>query len=266
VHHNAVTSNASIGDALYSGTPSAAGGVSFVTGSDGYRLINNWICGNLSTGDGGGVAHSGFINDGTIANNWILFNQTASPTIPTNGGGLAVLGSGIDRAAQRPGCGAADDRDCPPGLGEGTGRNLVIDANLIMGNSAESGSGGGLRLQLVNGQDVAAFPNRPDQRLSGPQAQRSPGWNSVTVTNNIIANNVAGWDGGGVSLQDALKVRFVNNTVISNDTTASAGVLFKLSAPWLPCRLRLHPTPDPGSAGSGCINQSRPRPTRRQGW
>ncbi len=46
----------------------------------------------------------------------------------------------------------------------------------------------------------------------------------MTVTNNIIANNVAGWDGGGVSLQDALKVSFVNNTVASNDTTASAGV------------------------------------------
>jgi len=28
------------------------------------------------------------------------------------------------------------------------------------------------------------------------------------------------------SLQDALRVKFVNNTVVSNDTTASAGVLF----------------------------------------
>lgn len=242
VHHNAVTSNASIGDALYSGTPSAAGGVSFVTGSDGYQFTNNWICGNLSTGDGGGVVHSGFSNDGTIANNWILFNQTASPTIPTNGGGLAILGSGVDRMIPGtdpadPGstvmeCGAVTDVDCPPGLGEGTGRNLVIDANLIMGNSAESGTGGGLRLQMVNGQDVAAFPNGPNPVTSGPQALRSPGWNSVTVTNNIIANNVAGWDGGGVSLQDALKVRFVNNTVISNDTTATAGVLFNtLGAP-----------------------------------
>ena len=47
------------------------------------------------------------------------------------------------------------------------------------------------------------------------------------MTNNVIANNVAGWDGGGVSIQDAFKVTFVNNTVASNDTTASAGVLFK---------------------------------------
>ncbi len=228
IHNNSVTSNASIGDALYSATPSAAGGVSLVTGADDYRLTNNWICGNLSTGDAGGVAHSGFINNGTIANNWVIFNQSTNPTIPTNGGGIAVLGASPDRLIPDPAnpggplieCGAVTDQDCPPGLPEGTGRNLVIDANLIMGNSAESGTGGGLRLQLVNGQDVIAFPTTPSA------------WNDVSVTNNIIADNVAGWDGGGVSMQDALKVKFINNTVISNDTTASAGVLFNtLGAP-----------------------------------
>ena len=57
-------------------------------------------------------------------------------------------------------------------------------------------------------------------------------WYGVTVTNNIIANNVAGWDGAGVSLQDALEVNIINNTIVSNDTTASAGVLFNtLGAP-----------------------------------
>lgn len=231
VHHNAVTANASIGDALYSGTSSAAGGVTFSPGADGYLFNNNWVCGNLSTGDTGGVAHSGFSNDGTIAHNWVLFNQTHSPTIPTNGGGIGVMGASPDRIiASGPNagleCGAMQDLDCAPGLPEGTGRNLLIDANLILGNSAESGTGGGLRLQMVNGQEVIAFPNGPDQRLAGPPAQRSPGWNNVTVSNNIIANNVAGWDGGGVSMQDAFKVRFINNTVINNDTTASAGVLF----------------------------------------
>ncbi len=34
---------------------------------------------------------------------------------------------------------------------------------------------------------------------------------------------MAGWDGGGVSLQDALAVNIINNTIISNDTTASVG-------------------------------------------
>jgi len=67
----------------------------------------------------------------------------------------------------------------------------VVDANLIMGNSAEGGSGGGLRIQQINGSEVGTFP------LNNAQ------WYGVTVTNNIIANNVAGWDGGGVSMQDA---------------------------------------------------------------
>jgi hypothetical protein len=97
---------------------------------------------------------------------------------------------------------------------------LVINANLFMGNSADSGSGGAIRLHGVNGIELTYFPKAPAS------------WYSVTVTNNIIANNVAGWDGAGVSLQDALVVNLINNTIISNDTTASAGVLFNtLGAP-----------------------------------
>jgi uncharacterized repeat protein (TIGR01451 family) len=233
VHNNAVTSNASIGDALYSSTNSAGGGVTFCSGADGYRFNDNWVCGNLSSGDGGGVVHSGFTNDGTIAHNAIIFNQSTSPTIPTNGGGLAILGASPDRtftsgpnAGQE--CGSVSDADCPPALAEGTGRNLLIDGNLIVGNSAESGTGGGLRLQLVNGQDVIALPTQPTR------------WNDVRVVNNIITNNVAGWDGAGISLQDSLRVSIVNNTVMMNDTTASAGVLFNtLGAP-------LGSTPPPG--------------------
>ncbi len=90
----------------------------------------------------------------------------------------------------------------------------MINANLIMGNAAESGSGGGLRLQSVNGSDVLAFPRTPSQ------------WYSPAITNNIIADNVAGWDGAGVSMLDSLNVNFINNTVVSNSTTASAGILF----------------------------------------
>src|SRR5205807_1718017 len=100
------------------------------------------------------------------------------------------------------------------------GPGLVINANLIMGNGADSGSGGGIRFQSVNGAEVSRFPTNPSQCYS------------VNVTNNIIANNVAGWDGAGVSLQDALVVNLINNTIVSNDTTASAGVLFNtLGAP-----------------------------------
>src|ERR1700687_4377908 len=54
VHHNSITSNSSIGDELFSSTPAGAGGVTFCTGSDFYKFNNNWLCGNLSSGDGGG--------------------------------------------------------------------------------------------------------------------------------------------------------------------------------------------------------------------
>ncbi len=218
VHHNAVTRNSSIGDELFSATPAGAGGVSFCTGSDYYKFNYNWVCGNLSTGDGGGVAHVGFSYNGDIEHNQILFNQSTNPTIPTNGGGLIVMGAAPDGtpigAAAGTECGSVTDVDCAPGLSDGTGPNMTINANLIMGNGADSGSGGGLRLQSVNGTEVGFFPNTPQR------------WNSVAVTNNIITNNVAGWDGAGVSLQDALVVNMINNTIASNDTTASSGVLF----------------------------------------
>jgi hypothetical protein len=225
VHNNSVTSNTSIGDELFSGTPAGAGGVSFCTGADYYKFNYNWICGNMSTGDGGGVAHIGFNKNGDIEHNTIIFNQSLNPTIPTNGGGLIVMATAPDgqlagTPAGGPECGSVTDVDCAPGLGDGTGPGLVINANLIMGNAAEAGSGGGIRFQGVNGTDVPRFPNNPLL------------WYGVTVTNNIITNNVAGWDGGGVSLQDSLKVNLINNTIASNDSTATAGVLFNtLGAP-----------------------------------
>ena len=233
VHNNAVTSNSSTGDELFSATPAGAGGVSFCTGSDFYKFNYNWVCGNLSTGDGGGIAHIGFSYGGDIEHNTIVFNQSTNPTIATNGGGLLIMGS----PDADPPCGANTDLDCVPPLGsvgpsDGTGPGLVINANLIMGNSADSGSGGGLRLQHINGSDVISFPNgNSTVQFPGITGSISP-WYSPLITNNIIVNNVAGWDGGGVSLLDALNVNLINNTIASNDSTASAGVLFNtLGAP-----------------------------------
>jgi hypothetical protein len=221
IHNNAVTLNSSTGDELFSATPAGAGGVNLCTGADYYKFNYNWICGNLSTGDGGGMAHLGFSWNGDIEHNTFVFNQSTNPTIPTNGGGLIVMGAPPDASnAAGVECGSVTDNDCAPGLGDGAGPGLVINANLFQGNAAESGSGGGLRFQGVNGTEVPRFPSHPER------------WYSVQVTNNIIANNVAGWDGGGVSLEDSLVVNFINNTVVSNDTTASAGVLFQtLGAP-----------------------------------
>jgi hypothetical protein len=234
MHHNMITKNSSTGDELFSATPAGAGGVSICNGSDYYKFNYNWVCGNLSTGDGGGVGHIGYSYNGDIEHNSILFNQSTNPTIATNGGGLLIMGA----PDADPTCGIVTDLDCLPipvnAPSDGIGPNLTINANLIQGNGAESGSGGGLRLQHVNGTDVTTFPNAPAN------------WYSVAVTNNIINNNVAGWDGAGISLLDSLAVNIVNNTIMSNDTTASSGMLFNtLGAPLAstqgPCPVKRNP-------------------------
>ncbi|MGU7780090.1 choice-of-anchor Q domain-containing protein [Burkholderia sp. PU8-34] len=248
VHHNAVTSNASYGDEINSTTPSAAGGVTFCSGSDNYRFNYNWVCGNISSGDGGGVSHFGFSYNGDISHNVVLFNQSNNPTLPTYGGGIIAQGVPPDGTFCEN---STVDVDCAPQLSDGVGPGLVIDGNLIMGNTAESGKGGGLRLQSINGTDVQRNLANPDK------------WYQVNVTNNIIADNVAGWSGGGVSLQDAVRVNFVNNTVIANDSTASAGVLFNTPAA---SQSNVPPpgcTSSPNSADSTCtsyIETSTPQP------
>src|SRR5258708_36037711 len=150
----------------------AGGGVTICTGSNNYKFNHNWVCGNISTGDGGGFAHFGLSYNGNISNNWIIFNQSTNPTIPTNGGGMLVSGAPPDG----PVCeNAAVDVDCPPSLSDGVGRGLMIDSNLILGNTAESGSGGGLRLQSDNGTGGGPKARRPNLwvRARGPS-------NSVT--------------------------------------------------------------------------------------
>jgi Bacterial Ig domain len=243
VHNNYISLNSSTGDELFSATPAGAGGVSFCTGADYYKFNNNWVCGNMSSGDGGGLGHLGFSYNGDIEHNAFLFNQSINPTIPANGGAMVIAGApDVD-----PTCGAQTDQDCVPspagsvGPSDGVGPNLVINANLIMGNAAESGTGGGVAFQNVNGSEVVSFPNNPSR------------WHHVTFTNNIVADNVAGWDGAGVSVLDALNLDVVNNTIINNASTGSAGVLFNtIGAP-------LASQPSNGGTGPGqanCTNAS----------
>jgi len=45
---------------------------------------------------------------------------------------------------------------------------------------------------------------------------------AIDVVNNIIANNISAHEGGGIALDDSTNVRVVNNTVYRNITTATA--------------------------------------------
>jgi hypothetical protein len=189
VHHNAITHNG--------GLDGAGGGVLLCTGTDGYRVTENWICGNFSQGHGGGIAHFGLSNSGLIERNRILFNQSFNQGLNVHGGGLLVAGE--------PALGTA--------LSRGAG-SVTVNANLIVGNHAGAGHGAGVRVQMVNGMDVVANPGARNQ------------WHRLVLTNNMIVNNVAGWAGGGVSLMDAARVEIENNTIAHNDSTATVGAAF----------------------------------------
>ncbi len=78
-----------------------------------------------------------------------------------------------------------------PGAGAVTIYNNLVQANLA------NDDGGGIRFLMAGN-----FP--------------------MNVYNNIIVNNVSTHEGGGVALNDTPNVRFYNNTVMKNLTTATA--------------------------------------------
>jgi hypothetical protein len=96
-------------------------------------------------------------------------------------------GAGVMVAGELP----ADANNISTGSGP-----VTITANEIVVNNAND-DGGGLRLLQTN--DAL-----------------------MMVNNNIIADNLSTHEGGGVALDDATNVQFLNNTVARNITTATA--------------------------------------------
>jgi hypothetical protein len=228
VHNNQVVFNGGLGG--------AGGGISMCTGSDSYQVTENWVCGNFSLRDGGGIAHLGY-SDGwwdtvpktgpqnqrvwtlmdvpKIEDNTVIFNESFFQGRTVSGGGLFVGGT---------------QPLTPGGLTDGAG-NVAINRNLIQGNSAGAGDGGGLRLAAVNGQDVAANPNNTPRRNGNRGSDDPAPWFAVDVFNNLIVNNVAALAGGGMSLQDAVDVRIAHNTIANNDSLGVAGEAFPANSP-----------------------------------
>ncbi len=192
IHHNDVSGNgAGIGVGPASG---AGGGISLYTGARGYSVDRNWVCGNFSSSNGGGIAHLGLSRNGKITNNTILFNQTFQQTANVDGGGIYISGAPTIGNVLTAGSGHVD-----------------IISNLIQGNNAGAGKGAGITLQNINGQDAT---NGFGQ------------WWNVDIINNMIVNNVAGYTGGAITMEDALKVRIINNTIARNESTATTSNSF----------------------------------------
>jgi len=211
IHHNQVVFNG--------GQGGVGGGISMCAGSDSYELTENWVCGNFTLGEGGGIGHTGLSDRAggnstpypLIADNKILFNESFFQGSTISGGGLYIGGAPALTAG---------------GLTPGSGSVQVI-GNLIQGNSAGAGDGGGIRLSGINGQDV-------------DDGRNPNGWYGVDIFNNMIVDNVAALAGGGISMRDAVKVKLVHNTIANNDSMATAGEAFAPNSP-------NQSTPQPGA-------------------
>jgi uncharacterized repeat protein (TIGR01451 family) len=169
-----------------------AGGIGMFSGSDGFDIVGNDICGNFSAEYGGGITVYGRTTGaafdpavvGKIRNNRIYFNKSYD-----EGGGVMIAGTlPVNTTQLSPGSGPMD-----------------ITGNLIQANLSND-DGGGLRFLMAGN-----FP--------------------MNVTNNIIANNVSTHEGGGIALNDTPDVRIVNNTIMKNLTTATALTSNGLPAP-----------------------------------
>ncbi|MES9911748.1 MAG: choice-of-anchor Q domain-containing protein [Candidatus Sedimenticola sp. 4PFRAG1] len=202
IHHNQIVKNGA-----FSG---AGGGIGLHTGADGYKVQNNWVCGNFTQGEGGGIAHFGLSNNGLIEDNHIIFNEifTQAPGSTNSGGGLVIAG--------QPGLNP--DPVTENLITAGTG-NVTVDGNTIRGNLAGAGDGGGISIANVNGEDVRA--NLGNFRK----------WYWVNVFNNMITNNVAAYGGAGISLAESLRVNIRNNTVAHNDSVSTAEAAFAPNSP-----------------------------------
>jgi uncharacterized protein (DUF2141 family) len=171
---------------------SGGGGIALYAGSHGYRITDNFICANFSANYGGGIGHFGLSDGGLIARNVIVSNESFD-----EGGGVHVSGE--------PGAGAT-------GLTPGAG-SVVISQNVVLGNKGGD-DGGGLRTLKVNGLDVAGHAGDP------------AAWYGVDILDNLIANNSSADAGGGIALDDTVKVRIIGNTIARNDSTATSSDSF----------------------------------------
>jgi hypothetical protein len=149
IHHNLISQNSGI---------NGGGGVTLFAGSDGYTVSDNFISNNFARLNGGGILHLGLNDGGSIKNNTVAFNEVFY------GGELGGDGGGIYVAGEDPPGG---------GVSDGAG-SVMIDANLLQGNLAGAGNGGGMAAIQVNGLDVQNNPSTPSA------------WYELNFKNNIV--------------------------------------------------------------------------------
>ncbi len=183
------------------GTPELTGDRS--SHNDHVRIANNRIIHNAGTNLAGGIGLFYGSDSYEVANNDICGNFSAE-----YGGGVSVYGSSPDGSihdnkirfnqSYDEGAGIMIAGELPTNpLSLSTGSGAVdIYRNVVEANLSND-DGGGIRVLMAGN-----FP--------------------MNVYDNMVVNNVSAHEGGGIALDDAPNVRFYNNTVMKNITTATA--------------------------------------------
>jgi hypothetical protein len=188
--------------AIRLGTPHLPGALNDNQNDD-VRIANNRILANGGTNLAGAIGIFSGSEGYEVAHNDICGNFSAE-----YGGGISHYGYSPNGSihhnritfnrAYDEGGGVIIAGELPPNpaiLSSGAGP-VDVYANLIQANLGND-DGGGLRFLMA-------------------------GNFTYNVFNNMIVNNISTHEGGGVSLNDAPDVRFFNNTVMKNITTATA--------------------------------------------
>jgi hypothetical protein len=152
------------------GGTNLAGGIGIFTGSNGYSVDHNAICGNFSAEYGGGVSHFGLSPNGSIAANRIWLNQSYDEA-----GGVMVAGE-LPADLTRP------------SAGSGT---VSIDANVIEANLAND-DGGGLRFLQAGNVPISVTNNMIVDNVSTHEGggMALDDAVDVRVVNNTVMGNI----------------------------------------------------------------------------
>ena len=226
-------------------TPAGAPGAAITQGGGIYvhaqanflRISNNVIVGNGGSYGGGirvGTPYSGTTarNDRvTISHNQIrdnggtnlaggvgLFTATTNYSVDHNdlcGNFSAEYGGGISHYGNSGGGSIANNRLWFNQSYDEAG-GIMVAGELSTNLSLPSAGSGAVSIHENLVQDNLANDDGGGIRLL--QAGNFP----VSIVNNMITDNISTHEGGGIALDDSTNVRIVNNTVMKNVTTATA--------------------------------------------
>ena len=146
VVYNNMNVTISTNQILRNGGVNGPGGIGIFNGAERYTIEKNYIQGNYSRTNGGGIGHEGLCRGGLIADNVIVNNEVFFAAAVGGDGGGIYIGGEVAAAG---------------GLSSGSGSVTIIN-NLIQANLAGSGRGGGICAAGINCADVQAQPTIPN--------------------------------------------------------------------------------------------------------